>query len=520
MSIGLRLTLSFATVAFIIICGAAVTGWEFAHVLRNSRALASIDDEVLAVYRVRADMDGIRHRLDDVSQAKDAALFKITARQQRLEFSEDVEHTLDSFRNSRIAMPQNLGVLRDTVDDQLDAMQRLADAQDWLAVRLRLDNQMDEILDSVREMVERVNSEVSAQRILLLDEIRTSQQSAQLIFLITAFASLLIALALGLNVTRGIVTPLRQLKLVAQQFAVGRFDVKIQPDSNNELGEVSRAFGLAGQRLNASYLELKRSNEALEQFAYAASHDLQEPLRTMSTFSELLKRRHVQELSPDARLHLSRITDAAAHMRQLVAGVLEYSRLAASAGQQEENVETEEIVDLVLDNLQAVREQAAAVVTRDHLPAVLGARLQLIQLFQNLISNAIKYRRDDVPPEIHISAKPESGMWKFCVADNGIGIDSQHHARIFGMFKRLDRGTRGGVGLGLAICKQIVEAHGGQISIASHIGQGSRFYFTLKNATQPDRRSRLNNLKSKRSAARAASKPRTKSTTEPTTFSS
>jgi signal transduction histidine kinase len=169
-------------------------------------------------------------------------------------------------------------------------------------------------------------------------------------------------------------------------------------------------------------------------------------------------------------------------MRNLVAGILEYSRLAASSDRQEERVPIENIIGVVLENLQAIREQTRATITWGALPVVLGSRMRLIQLFQNLISNSIKYRRSETAPSIHISAKLEGLMWKFCVEDNGIGIDSKHHTRIFGMFKQLDRNATAGVGLGLAISKQIVEGHGGKIWVASEKDKGSKFYFTLKPA--------------------------------------
>ncbi len=166
-------------------------------------------------------------------------------------------------------------------------------------------------------------------------------------------------------------------------------------------------------------------------------------------------------------------------MRQLITGILEYSRLTSAGKSKEESVSTEEILKTVLQNLQAAIEQTGAAVTHDDLPRVAGHRLQLVQLFQNLIANAIKYRRQGVPPRIHISARAEGPMWKFCVEDNGIGIDQKYHSDVFGMFKQLGTAQEG-VGVGLAVSKRIVEQHGGEISVTSKLGEGSRFYFTLK----------------------------------------
>ncbi len=479
MSIGGRLTLAFGSVALIIACGAAVASSQFFHILQQTRTLAAVDDKMLAVYRVRADVGAIRRRLDDLSATQDAGRFGPSARRLRQELFDDTEAAVRYFRETGTPVPGTLGALRDAIDDQFDAMQRLSSVNDWRAIRLRLNNQVDEILNSVREMVEAVNSDVANQRIQSLREIEAGQQRAEIILGLTAILSLIIALALGLYVTRSIVVPLSRLKTAAHQFAAGDFDIVLQASSKDELSDVSKAFMIAAQKLHDYYSSLKRSNEDLEQFAYAASHDLQEPLRTISTFSQLLTRQYGNSLSAEGQEYLTYLADASARMRELVAGVLDYSRLASSGDQQKDVVESEEIVHIVVQNLHATIEQAHAKVTHDKLPRVQGSRLQLIQLFQNLIGNAIKYRRQDTPPGIHISAREYKGMYQFCCEDNGIGIDSKYHAHVFGMFKQLERGTKGGVGMGLAISKRIVERHGGTISVASAIGQGSRFYFTL-----------------------------------------
>jgi signal transduction histidine kinase len=392
---------------------------------------------------------------------------------------DDIETALRYFRETGTPVPGTLGALRDAIDDQFDAMQRLSDVNDWRAIRLRLNTQVDDILNGVRNMVEAVNSDVASQRIRSVREIEAGQQRAEIILGLTALVSLIIALSLGLYVTRSIVVPLSQLKTAAHQFAAGDFDIVLQADSNDELSEVSKAFMIAAQKLHEYYSRLKRSNEDLEQFAYAASHDLQEPLRTISTFSQLLSRRYGSSLDSDAQEYLAYLVDASARMRELVAGVLDYSRLASSGDQQQEVVESEEIVNIVVQNLHTIIEQAHATVTHEKLPPVLGSRLQLIQLFQNLIGNAIKYSRQDMPPGIHISAREHNGMYQFCCEDNGVGIDSKYHVHVFGMFKQLERGNKGGVGMGLAISKRIVERHGGTISVVSAVGKGSRFYFTL-----------------------------------------
>ena len=482
MSIGRRLTLAFASVALIIACGAAVANWQFLLILRQTRNLAAIDDQLLTVYRVRADVGAIRRRLEEVSKSRNGALFDSSAGVLRKELFEDISRSLAYFRETNTPVPGTLGALRDALTNQFDAMERLAAVDDWTAVRLRLDNQVDEILTGVREMVGHVDSDVSRQRVRFLTEIESSQRRAQIILELTALVSLALSVVLGLYVRRSIVPPLLELKGAAHQFARGDFNITLESASRDELGAVSDAFVLAARRLHDSYSALTRSNQDLEQFAYVVSHDLQEPLRTISSFSQLLKLRCANDLSPEGAEYLTHVIDAAARMRGLVTGILEYSRLARSEDRRQERVATEEIVAEALENLEAIVEQTHAEVTREPLPAVIGNRLQLTQLFQNLIGNAIKYRREDVAPRVHISACQDGAMCRFCVADNGIGIEPGYHARIFGMFQQLDRGARGGVGVGLAISKRIVEHHGGSISVESNAGEGSRFYFTLKRA--------------------------------------
>lgn len=496
MSIGGRLTVAFGSVALVIACGTAVAGWQFLNILGHERMLAAIDDQVIAVYRVRADIGAIRRRLDGFSQARDAAKFVSSAHRLRQESFEDIDEALKSFHETGTPVPGTLGALRDDIADQFDAMERLGSVNDWTAIRLRLENQVNDILDSVREMVDNVNAEVSAERARSISEIEIGHRRSSLILGLTAILSLATSLILGLYVIRSIVKPLSELKAVAHQFALGDFNVTLETGSRDELGEVSHAFVVAARQLHDYYSALKSSNEALEQFAYATSHDLQEPLRTISAFSGLLKLRCGDALSLEGKQYLSHLVDASTQMRELVEGILEYSRLTNSETQREQPVETEEIVPVVLNNLRAMIEQTQASITRDGLPAVAGNRLQLIQLFQNLIGNAIKYRRESIPPRIHISAREAGGMWRFCVEDNGIGIDPKYHAQVFGMFKQLSRGGQGGVGMGLAISKRIVERHGGSISIASTLGNGSRFYFTLRRSREAPLRSRQEASKS------------------------
>jgi PAS domain S-box-containing protein len=224
--------------------------------------------------------------------------------------------------------------------------------------------------------------------------------------------------------------------------------------------------------------ELNRSNEELEQFAYIASHDLQEPLRMVASYTQLLSRRYKGKLDSDADEFIAFAVDGATRMQRLIQDLLAYSRVGTK-GKELLNTSSEDALRHALSNLRGAVEESGALVTHDPLPEVLADEMQLIQLFQNLIGNAIKYQNGGTP-KIHVGALNGGKQYKFSVRDNGLGIDPQYCERIFGMFQRLHKREEfAGTGIGLAICKKIVERHGGQISVESQPGIGSTFRFDL-----------------------------------------
>jgi PAS domain S-box-containing protein len=225
--------------------------------------------------------------------------------------------------------------------------------------------------------------------------------------------------------------------------------------------------------------ELNRSNVELGQFAYIASHDLQEPLRMVASYTQLLSRRYKGKLDSDADEFIAFAVDGAARMQRLIQDLLAYSRVGTK-GKDLLDISSEEALQQALLNLRGAIEGSGALVTHDRLPAVLADETQLIQLFQNLVGNAIKYQNQGVP-EVHISAARNDGeKWMFSVKDNGLGIDPQYFEKIFGMFQRLHKREEfAGTGIGLAICKKIVERHGSNILVESQPGHGSTFRFAL-----------------------------------------
>ncbi|MCC3466680.1 MAG: PAS domain S-box protein [Microcoleus sp. PH2017_06_SFM_O_A] len=224
--------------------------------------------------------------------------------------------------------------------------------------------------------------------------------------------------------------------------------------------------------------DLKRSNEELEQFAYVASHDLQEPLRAVTSYTQLLAQRYQENLDDRADKYINYIVDGATRMQQLINDLLAYSRLG-TRGQEFEPADCNAAVKQSLCNLQIAIAETKAVITCDAMPTVMADESQLVQLFQNLIANGIKFCREDIP-FIQIAAQRQEGEWLFSVRDRGIGIDPEYADRIFIIFQRLHgRREYSGTGIGLAMCKRIVERHGGRIWVESQEGKGATFYFTI-----------------------------------------
>jgi light-regulated signal transduction histidine kinase (bacteriophytochrome) len=227
--------------------------------------------------------------------------------------------------------------------------------------------------------------------------------------------------------------------------------------------------------------ELQRSNEDLQQFAYVASHDLKEPLRMISSYSSLLQRRYEDRLDEDANAYIGFIVDGVKRMSLLITDLLEYSRAGQTSGEAMSEVDPEPVLRAVLENLKLTIADSGAVVTHDGLPKVLYDPLRLSQLLQNLIGNAIKYRGED-KPVIRVSAERKGAETVFTVRDNGPGIPSEHHETVFGIFKRLHGKEVEGTGIGLAMCRRIVERHGGRIWVESTPGSGATFHFTVPDA--------------------------------------
>lgn len=251
----------------------------------------------------------------------------------------------------------------------------------------------------------------------------------------------------------------------------------------------------AHRELKKKALELKQSNDELEQFAYVASHDLQEPLRMVASYTQLLARRYKNQLDEDANDFIEYAVDGAQRMQQLLNDLLQFSRVGTKA-KPFKPLHVMNVVDKSLRNLEKyIEENDADIKIESELPVLAGDNLQLIQLFQNLIHNAIKFTDHNHTPRVRINAKEYGDHWQFSVSDNGVGIDKQHEKRIFMIFQRLHNHDKyDGSGIGLAICKKIVERHEGDIWLDSIPGEGTTFYFTIAKGLETANKGRIKDV--------------------------
>ncbi|MDG2125058.1 MAG: ATP-binding protein [Verrucomicrobiales bacterium] len=310
--------------------------------------------------------------------------------------------------------------------------------------------------------------------------------------LVALVVALVVLEVVFLAIGQSIVKPIQRVTETATKISEGDLSRRVEVVSSDEIGELARDFNKMTEalaELNAGLerkvdertAELERSNGELKQFAYVASHDLKEPLRMVASYLQLLERRCGEAVGDEGKEFIGFAVDGAKRMQGLIDALLEYSRVGTKTKVLEQ-VELVEVFGTVKQNLKVAVEESGAVLTCGELPAVEGDAVQLVQLVQNLAANAIKFCGDRVP-EVHVSSEKSGGMLKVRVEDNGIGIKADHIERIFMIFQRLHtREEYEGTGIGLAVCKKIVERHGGTLWVESVEGEGSTFCFTLSGA--------------------------------------
>ncbi len=301
----------------------------------------------------------------------------------------------------------------------------------------------------------------------------------------------LLTIIFSLLIRKHFVKPVQEMTRTAHGIAAGNLGLRVTQTAvsrNDEIGTLARAFNemtesLAKTRrdLEASIGELSRSNSDLEQFAYVSSHDLKEPLRMMSLYAQLLEKEVGPELDKKTSEYLEHIVDSARRMQNLINDLLVYSRVSGLK-EKTEVIDLNRVVVTAKEDLRSIIQEGQATITCEPLPRVMGHRTQLVQLFENLISNAIKFHGDQ-KPQVHIGCERENGHWVVSVKDNGIGIRPEYKDKIFIIFQRLHtRKEYPGTGIGLAVCKKIAERGGGKIWVDSAPGQGSTFRVSFPHA--------------------------------------
>jgi signal transduction histidine kinase len=347
--------------------------------------------------------------------------------------------------------------------------------------------------DSVRAPLAAFQSDVSAQRRIAVGQLNSSASALDAIGITGAVALLLVITALSVGLRAAAITPLTRLAADARRVASGEFGHEVDPSGPREVHTVAvdvnrmrqrilqelSAVRSANESLEARALDLERSNAELEQFAYVASHDLQEPLRKVASFCQLLQRRYIGQLDARADQYIEFAVDGAKRMQALIDDLLTFSRVGRIE-REAAVVSAGSALSQARVNLANEIRKSGAVIETPELPSVRAEFSLLTSLFQNLISNAIKFRGDR-SPVIKISVdRQDEDFWLFSVADNGIGIEPEYADRVFVIFQRLhDRASYAGTGIGLAMCRKIVEHCGGQIWLDTGYKDGARFCFTL-----------------------------------------
>ncbi|MER5966361.1 ATP-binding protein [Streptomyces sp. NPDC002057] len=350
-----------------------------------------------------------------------------------------------------------------------------------------------EAFDAIRAALLTQQEGLRTERARGVEDLADTMELRNWVFIAIAGLIVLLAVLVFEGLRRGITTPLERLGADARTIAGGDFEHPITPMGPADLRHLSAEIDFmrrrlvrelafteeARLRLDAQSADLQRSNAELEQFAYVASHDLQEPLRKVSSFTQLLQRRYGSQLDERADQYIAYAVDGANRMQVLINDLLEFSRVGRLQDDLK-SVDLEEVHERTLSSLSVSIEETGATITHDPLPSLTAVGAQLGMLWQNLIGNAIKFHRPDTAPRIHVSAERDGDVWQFAVTDNGIGIAPEYAEKVFVIFQRLHtKDAYKGSGIGLAMCKKIVEFHGGTIAVDPDHRDGARITFTL-----------------------------------------
>jgi len=376
-----------------------------------------------------------------------------------------------SLSNKSILTVKDINVLLRTRNDYTDT-DKLLRAKDILNNKLTIEN--TDMNHAIAALQLDFTQENKSKRAELRDQLNNSAK----IILITSTMAILIGLFVAFRTIRSIVRPIKILKEGAKRISNGDYEHRVYLKGNDELTMLGNSFNEMADSLSKSFDSIKRKNKELEQFVYIASHDLQEPLRTIRSFTKLLSNQFTGKLDETGEHYLRFISQASTRMQYLVKDLMDYSRLG-----NDKDLELIDSMSLVLgvkDDLAELMKDTGGKLVVGELPQVQGYKTSLRLLFQNLINNAMKFQKADVKPVVEVFHEEDENFWKFGVKDNGIGIEDHHKEKIFSIFKRLhSQNEFEGTGIGLAHCQKIVDMHDGTIWVTSEPIKGSTFYFTL-----------------------------------------
>jgi signal transduction histidine kinase len=508
ISIKTRLRVFFSALAILMLLGSIISYRQFRNVSGQATRVARAEQRITALLRLNNHLITLMRLLHRAAEHQDPDqfeqeannLFNAFQRQSAVANTELLEIAKEN--ETYAVLVSSIQSMLEGLPGRVSAFIQIARQQDWNALRARLLNQADHTDDVVAALVAQAEADLSGARQRLIEDLEQAQRLGANVLALAAVAGLALAALLGSWVTHSITRPLSHLVTGSRALAEGQFTHRVPVNGSDELAHLALVFNRTAEELARLFeevrdahaaaeaaqsdlerhaKELARANSDLQQFAYSASHDLQEPLRTVGLYSELLRQHCEGKLDEEAEEYIGFVLRASSQMQQLIADLLAYTQ-ATTAGKDVESVtDVEAVLQRVLYNLEPNLRAQSGTVMASPLPKVKVRDNQIQQLLQNLIGNALKYHSDR-DPEIHISAEPQGNYWLFAVRDNGIGIDPQYGKQIFGIFKRLHGQEYPGTGIGLAICQRIVEGYGGKIWVESSLGQGSTFWFTLPSA--------------------------------------
>ncbi len=507
LSIPVRFRLVFAVVIVMTILGASFSFWHFRSVTSYAARISLAERRSAAVLRLNTNLLSLTNGLYRAADRQMTSRFEAEAFYLARAFETQSTDALSALRemaqsDSRYTVLIG-GVLTmiESMPKRISSLAQLARHDDWQVLHARLLNEADQTDDVMAALMTRLDVDLVEARAELTEDLAKAQQRAVYTLLAAATISLALAILLGASLTTSITAPLSRLAQGGRALAAGDLTRRVPADGNDELTELTRDFNRTFTELERLFKEveegrtiaqtaqrslekhaeqLARANTDLQQFAYSASHDLQEPLRVILLYGEILQRRWGKHLDPDATQSLEFVCNGARQMQQLIDDLLAYSRAGYVDQAVESPVDVNVVLDRVLGVLQVPIETERCQIRTSRVPvAVMAHEIHVQQLLQNLIGNAIKYRSQDRNPEVEVLSEQKNGFLEIAVRDNGIGIDPQYSKQVFGMFKRLHGQRYPGTGIGLAICKRIVESYGGQIWVESVPRVGSTFKLTL-----------------------------------------